>query len=247
MGPVRAVTRLVLLIAIYCLFGLIGLLIHLLFFYSEPLRSRSILFFTRAWARCSCFCFNIRVRVIGNTDILQGSLVISNHVGSPDIFIMGSRFPAYFVSKAEIGEWPLFNWLARLGATLFVDRSRRHQVKLTVEQISRRLLSGSSVILFPEGRASDGTGMLPFKTSHFEAAVLARCPVVPVVIKYHDAGTPSVACWWDKNFVQHIWALLENPRLEATAVILPMVSGETDRRSLAEKCFNLIQEKRRSL
>ncbi len=247
MGIFRAVSRASCLVLGYMIFGLVGAVLRLLFFWNKKRRHYWVLFFARWWGRYSCFVFNIRIRVEGDVRIAPGSLIVPNHVGTPDIFVMSSCFPAFFVSKAEIGQWPLFSWLARLGATLFVDRSRRHQVKATISEIRERLEEGASVVLFAEGRASDGQGVLPFKTPHFEAAALAGAPVVPVAVKYHDGNTPSIACWTDTSFFDHILALLKNRTLEGTVFILPEIRGETDRRVLAEKSYRMICEKHLSM
>ncbi len=178
------------------------------------------------------------------TEVLPGSLIVSNHVGTPDIFVIGSCFPAFFVSKAEIEHWPLMGWLTRLGGTLFVNRDRKQQVKATITGIRERLEAGCSVVLFPEARATDGSDILPFKSSHFEAAIQAKRPVVPVAISYHDKNHPSIACWYHKDFMTHVLDLLKNPRLDVTVDILQPLRKETDRRALAQKSREAIREKR---
>ncbi len=178
------------------------------------------------------------------TEVLPGSLIVSNHVGTPDIFVIGSCFPAFFVSKVEIERWPLMGWLTRLGGTLFVNRNRKQQVKATITGIRERLEAGCSVVLFPEAQSTDGSDILPFKSSHFEAAVQAKCPVVPVAISYHDKNHPSIACWYHKDFMTHALDLLKNPRLDVTVDILQPLCKETDRRALAQKSRESIREKR---
>ena len=243
MGYLLAVIRTIGLIFIYIVFGLIGLSLFLIFFTSREAHYRSIVFFTQLWAQSSCLLLNIRIKRIGKSRVYPGSLIVANHVGTPDIFVMGSCFPAFFVSKAEIGSWPFMSWLARLGATIFVDRKRRQQVRSTISQILYRLKAGFSVILFPEGQATDGTNVLPFKSSHFEAAIGTGRPVVPVVIHYHDEHSPSIACWYNINFLTHIIRLLKNPRLDVTVEVLSFLQPKPDRRILAKKCHDMIREK----
>ncbi|KMP12683.1 hypothetical protein UR09_00365 [Candidatus Nitromaritima sp. SCGC AAA799-A02] len=246
MDYLRAVSRAIGIISTYVVFGIVGLVLLIIFFPARKMHYRSIVFFTRLWARCSCFWFNICIRKTGEREDLPASLIVSNHVGTPDIFVIGSCFPAFFVSKAEIGRWPFLSWLAKLGATLFVDRKRKQQVRATIGEIRQRLESDCSVVLFPEAQATDGSDILPFKSSHFEAAVQTGCPVVPVIIQYQDTNRPSIACWYNKNFMTHIIDLLKNPRLDVNVDILPWFQGETDRRVLAQKCRDAIRERRQS-
>ncbi len=243
MGYLLTVIRIIGIVLTYIIFGLMGLGLFLIFFLSRESHYRSIVFFTRLWAQCSCFLLNIKIRRTGSEEISSGSLIVANHVGTPDIFVMGSCFPAFFISKAEIGRWPFMSWLTRLGATIFVDRKRKQQVRTTINQIRHRMNAQCSVILFPEAQATDGTDILPFKSSHFEAAVQTGQPVVPVIIRYHDKNFPSIACWYNISFLTHIFRLLKYPRLDVTVEVLPSFSGESDRRILARNCHEAIREK----
>jgi len=242
MGPLLVFVRTVAVCIAYLGFALVGVTLWGGKFISENRRHTLIAWFTHLWARCSCFLFNIRIRVVGGFQVVPGSLIVANHIGTPDIFVLGACFPGFFVSKAEIAEWPLFNWLARLGDTIFADRDKRHQVKEIIEQMRGRLEEGCSVILFPEGRATSGRELLDFKPSTFEAAVRAGCDVVPTTIIYHDGHQPSIACWYEVTFFQHILRLLKNPCLEVTVFVHEPIQGETDRCVLAEKSWRIVRE-----
>ena len=242
MGYLLAIVRTVAVFIVYLGIAILGMVLTFPNFLSEKRRHRLIAVFTRYWARCSCFIFNIRVRMVGDLKVSPGSLIVANHVGTPDIFVSGSCFPAFFVSKAEIAQWPMFRLLAIMGKTIFAERSKRHQVKEIVAQMRERLEEGCSVILFPEGRATDGQQVIDFKPSPFEAAVLAGSPVVPVTIIYHDPHRPSIACWYGMPFVPHILRLLKNPRLDVTVIVHEKLTAETDRKVLAETSCRIIRE-----
>lgn len=226
----------------YLGFAFIGMGLRWAKFISQKRRHALLAFFTRYWAQCSCFLFNIRIKTVGDNKVPPGSLIVANHIGTPDIFVLGACFPAFFVSKAEIAEWPVFNQLARLGEIIFAERNKRHQVKEIIRQMTERLQEGCSVILFPEGQATDGRGVLDFKASTFEAAVRARSVVMPITLIYHDGHQPSIACWYGVNFFQHILELLKNPRLDVTVFVHEPIRNETDRRALAEKSLQVIRE-----
>ena len=241
MGYLLATTRILVLVPTYICFGLIGFGLLFIYFLSKETYYRAVVFFARLWAHCSCLFFNIKVRMIHGPKVSPGSLIIANHIGVPDIFVMGSCFPSFFVSKIEIRRWPVMGWLTQLGATIFVDRSRKQQTHSTVNQIQCRLKAKCSVILFPEAQATDGKGILPFKSSHFEAAIQMRKPVVPVVINYHDHRKPSVACWHSINFLTHLVRLLRQKQLDVTVQVLPSIEGKVDRKTLANKCYDIMQ------
>jgi len=197
----------------------------------------------RLWARASCACLNIRIRVEGDRCIPPGSLVVSNHMGSPDIFILASCFETFFVSKADVRGWPVVGKMVEWGGAVFIDRKQRRQITNMVKQVSHRLRDGFHVVLYPEGGATRGDSVYPFMSSVFEAAVQEGRPVIPVLIRYYDGQTPSIACWADIGFVQHMVRLLTFPRLEATVCILPPIECVVDRQKLAQLSHDAVFEK----
>ncbi len=241
MGTCLAIIRVVVYIGVFGVFITLGVCGHILFCMSPRRLLKWIAFFAQGWARMTCLIFNIHIRVEGDTAVKPGSLIVANHVGSPDIFILGACFKGFFVSKIEIFDWPLFGWLARLGQTLFADRSKRHQIKSLINEIAERLRGDHCVILFPEAQATDGTDVVPFKSAVFEAAVLANRPVVPVSIHFHDGHRPTLA-FYGENFLSHIFTLLKTTRLEATLTILPEISAGSERHALAEKSYQAIRD-----
>ena len=193
MGYLLAGFRLFIYIGVFIIFSLIGLMVHTLFFVSKPQRFKWISFFTRWWAKTTCWVLNFQFKIVGEKIFKPGSLIVSNHIGTPDIFILGACFKGFFVSKAEISDWPFFNLLAWLGMTIFADRKHKRQVRSIIQKIETRLNADCSVILFPEAQATDGADIVPFKSAVFESVVQAGRTVVPVALQYHDGNQPTIA------------------------------------------------------
>ena len=174
----------------------------------------------------------------------HGTLIVSNHVGSVDIFVMAACFKMAFVSKSDIRTWPLIGYLTRMASTIYIDRSRRKELASMVHAISERLRSGHSVVVFPEGGATPGHQVEHFKSSAFEPVVQAKSSVLPVAIRYFDGGEPSVACWPEGiSFMANIKRLLMHPRLNVQVWVLPELTGESGRQAYAKKSRTLISEK----
>jgi 1-acyl-sn-glycerol-3-phosphate acyltransferase len=245
MGHLLAFIRIGAYIIVFGVFLIIGACGHILFFMSDTWLLRWIAFFAQGWARATCLVLNIQIRVEGDVNIKPGSLIVANHVGSPDIFILGACFQGFFVSKAEIADWPLFNWLARLGMTIFAERNKRHQVNAVIQEMKKRLNADQSVILFPEAQATDGVDVVPFKSAVFEAAVLSKRTVIPVSIHYHDGHQPTIAYYGD-SFIRHIITLLKTPGLDATVMILPEILAGPHRQTLADESYRAIRDKVKS-
>jgi 1-acyl-sn-glycerol-3-phosphate acyltransferase len=238
----RIIYRLTYLLATNFTFSLIGFTLNLFFAKDSKKRQRYIAEYAQKWARCVCASLNIEIIIQGETSKFDNALIVANHVGIPDIFILGSCFQAVFVSKEEVRGWPLIGFLADLGHTIFVNREKKQQVRETILSIKDRLNSGFSVLLFPEARVTDGNDVYPFKSAHFEAAILSRKSVLPVMIHYEDSENPKIAQWGNKTFIFHIIALLKNPKLKATVTIFPLIPSSSDRKDLSIKSHELIQK-----
>tara|TARA_B100000678_G_C18222768_1_gene507600 strand:- start:205 stop:993 length:789 start_codon:yes stop_codon:yes gene_type:complete len=170
--------------------------------------------------RILCLIIGIKIEIRGKPSFAERTLYVSNHCSYLDIVVLGSILPACFISKSEVSAWPFFGLLARLQRTIFIDRKA---IKSTVEQVdvlSKRLLSGDSLILFPEGSSTDGTEVLPFKSSLFyivskESKNLGNF-IQPITLAYThvnekriDQKTRSKICWFgDATLLNHLWNFL---------------------------------------
>ena len=239
----RFIYRMILLILIQLGAGVTGLLFLALMPFPR-VRFSAITWAKNIWARLCCWALGLRIHLEGSTkQVEKGGLIVSNHVGLPDIFVIAACFRTFFVSKADVRSWPGLGALAQFGATIFIDRSRRTDVAGMVRKITDRIKSGYSVAVFPEGGATLGEKIEPFKTSAFESVVQAKSRVIPVVIRYMD-GTPSVAAWQlYVPFWKHVLQLLIHPRLNVRVWVLPEVSGLEDRREYSEASRQRIMEK----
>jgi 1-acyl-sn-glycerol-3-phosphate acyltransferase len=244
-GYFRLVYRLAGLVFIQLVMGLVGLVTVIVL---SPFRNSRYTMMARVmqvWGKLSCWMMNIRIHQVGSAEQPDhGALIVSNHVGSVDIFVMAACFKMAFVSKSDVRTWPLVGYLTRIANTIYIDRTRRRELAGMVQAIVDRLRSGYSVVVFPEGGATLGHRVERFKSSAFEAVVQAESSVLPVMIRYYDCGEPSVACWpLGISFMANIMRLLMHPRLNVKVWVLPEVTGEIDRRVFAEKSRALISEK----
>ncbi len=114
----------------------------------------------------------IKVRVVGNpASGAAGRRVVfvSNHSSWVDVPVVGGVLHACFVAKIDVADWPLVSTIARLGRTVYVSRSRISTARER-DAMRCKLALGDNLILFPEGTSSDGSRVLPFRTSFFALA-----------------------------------------------------------------------------
>ncbi|WP_377291302.1 lysophospholipid acyltransferase family protein [Rhizobium sp. SG2393] len=127
----------------------------------------------RFWHRAACLALGIRVRVHGELNAHRPLMLASNHVSWKDIVVLGSVADVVFIAKSEVKAWPVFGLLARLQATIFIERDQKRSTGEQVNEIGQRLAASEIVVLFPEGTTSDGNRLLEIKTSLFGAAASA--------------------------------------------------------------------------
>ena len=186
-------------------------------------KERFAMIYWRGMARI----LGLRLTVIGTPAPRRPVLFIANHCSWLDIIALGSVLPGCFVAKADIANWPLISWVARLGRTIFVTRSR---ASLSREQddLGKRLEAGDNVILFPEGTTSDGTRVLPFASAFFMLAnTPARPWVQPVTLVYdrldglpvRKRDRPDISWYGDMDMASHFNGIGRRHRLHATIVL----------------------------
>lgn len=144
-------------------------------------------------------------------------LVVANHLSYLDILMLSATMPCLFVAKQEIGAWPYFGWAARVGGTMFLDRSSLASAQKVSDTIGERLKLPVPVLFFPEGTSTDGT-MLRFHSRLFEPAIVSGAPVTAASIRYVISdGTPErELCWFgDDSFAPHLLRTLNTPGFHA--------------------------------
>ena len=185
--------------------------------------------------------FGLSVEWHGSISPQPGTLFVMNHISWADIPVMLSLLDADFVARADMREWPVIGGLAQRLGPVFVERQRKGSAQGQVGAIRERLAAGRSVILCAEGTTSDGSGILPFRTSLFAAAD-AAIAVQPVILVYlAPDGTAltsqrrrEVAWIGDDDLVSGA-ARLARQKTLARAVFLPPAPMETDRKTLAAR------------
>jgi 1-acyl-sn-glycerol-3-phosphate acyltransferase len=199
---------------------------------------------------------NIKVMVIGDVGEPErgGHVIISNHLGYVDGFVLGSIFSVVFVSKREVKKWPVIGQWTTLCGTIFINRQRKDQVPSVVEEISRKLREEANILLFPEGSATNGEQMLPFQTAPLAAPLRNRSIIVPVTLTYKsvddkpvsEANRDLIYCYGDMDFVPHFWKLLSLRSVEVIVTIQPKIEcfryedNSTGRKKLAIDCYNRV-------
>ena len=121
---------------------------------------------------------------------VKGALLLANHVSWLDIPALAHATGSAFVAHDGLAAFPFLKWLCEMNDTVFIARHDRKSIAEQVQQVRDAMAGRGCLTLFPEGTTSDGTGLLPFKSSLLSA--LDPLPpgaiVQPVLVAYEDAA-----------------------------------------------------------
>ena len=195
----------------------------------------------RWWHKRLCKIVGLDIRVHG-TPVDGTALWISNHISWLDIPVLGSQYPLYFLSKAEVADWPLIGSLAKAAGTLFIKRGSGDS-NAVADQLGSHLQAGRNVIFFPEGTTTNGHTVKRFFSKLF-AARQENVPIQPVMICYRDDDGlhPYAPFIDDDEFFAHILDMLKAEPLVVEIKILPAeyVDGR-DSKALAKHFEELMR------
>ena len=195
------------------------------------------------WARTCLWLAGLRLRVVGRP--ISAGVLMANHSSWLDILALRAVRLMYFVSKAEVADWPGVGFITRVTGTIFIER-RRSQAKAQEAMLRDRIAHDNLLTIFPEGTSTDGLRVLEFKSSIFSAFMTHEQTiwVQPVTVRYHPAegsGLPSsfYGWWGDMGFEAHIWEVVCRSQGGRVDVIFhkPVSTDDfADRKALAEHC-----------
>ena len=172
-------------------------------------------------------------------------LWVSNHVSWLDIPVVGSVAPVFFLSKAEIGEWPIFGRLAKAGGTLFIQRGSGDTGSVS-DQMAKFLKAGSSVVFFPEATTTDGKKIKKIYGKLLQASMDTGLPICPMVIAYvNQDGTLSdeAAYYGNRTMLDSIKKVADTDGITAYVLPLsPIYPENKTRNELTEILQNVLQE-----
>jgi 1-acyl-sn-glycerol-3-phosphate acyltransferase len=178
------------------------------------------------WSAALLRLFAVRVDLVGalpREGTRPGRLIVANHRSALDIAILLRTFGGHMVSRADVAGWPLVGTAARKVGTVFVDRANAWSGAGAIRDIRRLLVSGQSVLLFPEGTTFDGDVVRPFHAGAFIATLRTAAEIVPVGLAY---PRNSGAAFINESFTRHLLRMAAaDPTRVAVRVGRPIVVG----------------------
>jgi 1-acyl-sn-glycerol-3-phosphate acyltransferase len=138
----------------------------------------------RIWAKFILIGMGFRWKIEKEQVLEKGNsyMFIANHTSMVDIMLMlvAVKRPFVFVGKKELARIPLFGFFYKKTCIL-VDRSSVKSRQAVFLRAQKRLESGLSICIFPEGKVPEEHIILDeFKGGAFRLAINHKTPIVPL-------------------------------------------------------------------
>lgn len=188
----------------------------------------------------------VRLRVLGDQQATR-CFFLANHVSWIDVPALAGTTGTAFVAHDGLARIAPLRWLCSLNDTVFVARHVRGSVAAQVEQVRAALQDTGALTIFPEGTCSDGSSMLPFKSSLLSAlegsAAVQAMPVQPVWLDYGPEAA-DIAWTGDQSGLDNALSILARLRPVSLSIhLLPPLQPEdrTDRKRMAAAAREAIE------
>ncbi len=154
----------------------------------------TVLKLARIWSRVLLGVPGVKLEVVQRAplDPRRPYIVMANHASMIDIWavFLAVPIPLRFIAKKQLGAIPLLGWAMRAGRFIFIDRQNAASARRSIEEAARRIKSGQSVVIFPEGTRTRDGRLNPFKKGGFHLALDSGADIVPVAIHGSRALMP---------------------------------------------------------
>ena len=141
----------------------------------------------RFWGKSILVGSRIKVSVKGlsNIDLAGPYIYMPNHQSNFDIPVLLGHLPVQFrwLAKMELFKIPILGRAMRKAGYISIDRYDRESAFKSLDVAAKKIKSGISVLIFPEGTRSRDGKIRPFKKGGFVLAIDSGVPIVPIVIK----------------------------------------------------------------
>lgn len=126
----------------------------------------------------------VKVSGVEKLDPARPYIFAGNHQSQFDIFALQGYlgFDFRWMAKKELFKVPIFGQGMRVAGYIPVDRSHGRKALKSLDEAAKRIVDGTSVIIFPEGTRSPDGKLHDFKPGAMVLAIKAGVPVVPMAI-----------------------------------------------------------------
>lgn len=225
--------------------------------FDEKVRRRSYSRLVSFASFVSLKILGVSVNVKGIDSLEESQFLISNHMGVIDIMIIASLCPTLFITSIEMKQTPGLGFITEMAGCLYVERRSRQNIQNEIQEIRNALAQKLNITLYPEGMATNGEKIYPFKKSLLTAAAGTGVSLKPLVVNFTKVNGQNMnsywrdfVCWYgDQSFLSAMLRTFSTFSIEAEVEFLDRVSiqSEDQRREVASILQSKIEEKFRPM
>ncbi len=248
----RRSSKIIVFLGMVCGFLLMGFSIH---FTTKDVVKRRKLFTSSVsfWSRLLLKLFNVKVNLLGFPKENKNHLVISNHLGFFDDFIIAGHMPTMFVTSVELREAPVLGLLSEFAGCVYVEARNAANISSEMKDIESALNQGFNVVLYPEAKTTNGEKVLPFKKTLLMSCAQTEANLLPTVLNFRYVnGEPmsdkwrDVVFWYKKTpLLKMLWnsSAIRSCIVDWEYIQEIKVDSTSDRREVALQAQTLVEGK----
>lgn len=161
----------------------------------------------RQWFAIIHKSLGVKVEISGEIPKAPG-LLVCNHRSYFDPLVVMEHLLALPVGKAEIENWPIIGYGAKVSGTIFVERKTKEGRSKARQRIKDTLRNGYFVINYPEGTTHIDPQTIDFKPALFKDAAQEGFTIYPVVQEYQKDEDAWIG---DDTFLRHFFECFGKP------------------------------------
>lgn len=160
--------------------------------------------------------------------VRRGAFLLANHVSWIDIPALAGATGTAFIAHDGLASMSLLKTLCEMNDTVFIARHDRRSLTKQIADIRTALSDTGALTIFPEGTTSDGTGLLPFKSSLLSAIepIPEGIAVQPVLLDYGPKAAKIAWVGEEHGLDNFLRILARSRRVSLTLHFLEPLSGE---------------------
>ena len=199
---------------------------------------------TQHWCAFAWRVLGGHVEVLGDPPPEGGGMIVANHMSYLDIMLHGSLFGMRFSPKVEMKKWPIVGPMTGLTNPVWIDRNLRNRSGIAMCEMCEALKGEVPLLVYPEGTNGDGSELLPFKSTCFEAALEVNCLIYPMVTRYFPTEDGTPLPWVGHvGMMTHFWRVLGLKGFRCQVYIMPPVRPDgKSRKELTNELRNSMSE-----
>ena len=140
----------------------------------------------KRWGTLSLYILGVQLEQSGTIPIDSPYIFIGNHRSYLDPIVALRNIEALPVAKAEVSNWPVIGYCAKVTGIMWVKRDSTSSRAETIKSMRKTLENGFSVLVYPEGTTHMDPLTHSFQRGAFRLAADMGIGVIPIAIAYRE-------------------------------------------------------------